>query len=54
MNIMPVGAKKNGNTIYIYYQICPECEEAVVGFKEVKPFAYALSTQTEDLTLLHK
>jgi hypothetical protein len=54
MNTMPVGAKKNGNIIYLYYQICPECEEAVVGFKEVKPFAYALSTQTDDLTLLHK
>lgn len=33
MNIMPIGVKKNGNTIYLYYQICPECGEAVVGLK---------------------
>ena len=54
MNIIPAGSKRNGNTIYLYFQICPECEEAIVGFKEVTPFSYALSTQTEDLILLHK
>jgi hypothetical protein len=54
MSIIPVGAKKSGNTIYLYFQICPECDEAIVGFKEVKPFSITLSTQTDDLTLLHK
>ena len=34
MNNTLIGKNAKNNNIFIYYQICPECREPIVGLKE--------------------
>ncbi len=48
-----VGFKKGKfDAIYVYYQMCPECDEPVIGFKEVKSTEFPFSTQGEGVILM--
>lgn len=34
MNNALVGRNRRNNSIFLYFQLCPECEEPIVGVKE--------------------
>jgi uncharacterized protein YlaI len=34
MNSTPIGKNAKNNNIFIFYQICPECREPIIGIKE--------------------
>ncbi len=51
----PIGLNKDGKQMYVYYQVCPSCKDAIVGVKvpqEGKFICYP--NDTEGLVLLHK
>jgi hypothetical protein len=61
MNIHPqmsnvfIGKNGRNNGVFIYYQICPECKEPVVGIKEsLKGEVYLNPNEVEGLVILTK
>jgi hypothetical protein len=48
-----LGVIQEGMNVFVYYQMCPECKEPVVGVRELKDLL-ALSIDVQDLTLLTK
>jgi hypothetical protein len=51
----PIGLNKDNKQVYVYYQICPSCKDAVVGIKtpkEGKLICYP--HDVEGLILLYK
>ncbi len=50
-----VGQNKKKEWVYVYYQICPKCNEPIIGIKVPKKGEwYPSRFDTEDLVLLHK
>ncbi|MGB0025267.1 MAG: hypothetical protein WBP64_00375 [Nitrososphaeraceae archaeon] len=48
-----VGKNARNNTIFVYYQICPECKEPVIGIKEsAKGEVYLNPNDVEGLVLM--
>jgi hypothetical protein len=61
MNIHPqmsnvfIGKNGRNSGVFIYYQICPECKEPVVGIKEsLKGEVYLNPNEVEGLVILTK
>jgi hypothetical protein len=53
MNNIFIGKNGKNNSIFIYYQICPECREPIVGIKEaLKGEVYLNPNNVEGLVLL--
>lgn len=51
----PVGLNKENKQVYVYYQICPSCKDAIVGIKTPKEGSFiCYPNDTEGLILLHK
>ena len=51
----PIGLNKDNKQMYVYYQVCPSCKDAIIGVKvpsEGKTFCYP--NDVEGLVLLHK
>jgi phage terminase large subunit GpA-like protein len=53
MHTQLIGSNSKGMNVFVYYQMCPECNEPVVGVRELKDLL-ALSIDVQDLTLLTK
>lgn len=53
MHTQLIGSNSRGMNVFIYYQLCPECKEPVVGVRELKDLL-ALSIDVQELTLLTK
>jgi hypothetical protein len=53
MRTQLMGSNTRGMYVFVYYQLCPNCKEAIVGVKEQKDLA-ALNIDIKDLTLLTK
>jgi len=49
MQFSAIGRNGKGHYVYVYYQICPECKEPIVGIKEGGP-----SNNVEGITLLKR
>ncbi|HKX96638.1 MAG TPA: hypothetical protein VJL78_02260 [Candidatus Nitrosocosmicus sp.] len=50
-----VGKNKRNVSIFVYFQICPECDEPIVGIKEAtRGEVYMNPNNTEGLVLLTK
>ena len=50
-----VGKNKRNASIFVYFQICPECDEPIVGIKEAtRGEVYMNPNNIEDLALLRK
>jgi hypothetical protein len=48
-----VGKNARNNTIFVYYQICPECREPIIGIKEsIKGEIYLNPNDVENLVLI--
>jgi hypothetical protein len=55
MSINWVGMNASNANVYVYYQLCPECREPVVGYREQrKDESFVLSSDLKDLILLSK
>ena len=55
MNNAVVGKNKRNVNIFVYFQLCPECEEPIIGVKEAaKGEIYMNPNDTEGLLLLKK
>ena len=53
MNNSLVGKNARNNTIFVYYQICPECKEPIIGIKEsLRGEAYLNPNDVEDIVLI--
>ena len=53
MNNSIVGKNARNNTIFVYYQICPECKEPIIGIKEsIKGEIYLNPNDVEGLVLI--
>ena len=53
MNNSIVGKNARNNTIFVYYQICPECKEPIIGIKEsIKGEIYLNPNDVENLVLI--
>ena len=53
MNNSIVGKNARNNTIFVYYQICPECREPIIGIKEsIKGEIYLNPNDVENLVLV--
>jgi hypothetical protein len=44
---------RRGMNVFVYYQMCPECKEPVIGVRELKDLL-ALSIDVQDLTLYNE
>jgi hypothetical protein len=53
MHTQLIGSNSRDMNVFIYYQMCPECKEPVVGVRELKDLL-ALSIDVQELTLLTK
>ena len=54
MNNSIVGKNARNNTIFVYYQICPECKEPIIGIKEsIKGEIYLNPNDVENLVLIN-
>ena len=54
MRNFSLGLNKDNKHIYVYYQICPRCEDSIVGIKVLKDGQSICNpNDTEDLVLLH-
>lgn len=53
MRTQLIGSNTRGMYVFVYYQLCPNCKEPIVGVKEQKDLA-ALNIDIKDLTLLTK
>ncbi len=50
-----IGRNKRNISIFIYYQLCPECDEPIVGIKEAyRGEVYMKPSNVEGLVLLKK
>jgi len=50
-----VGRNKRNTSIFVYFQICPECDEPIVGIKEAtRGEVYMNPNNIEGLVLLGK
>ncbi len=50
-----IGKNARNNGIFVYYQICPECKEPIVGIKEsLKGEVYLNPNEVEGLVILTK
>jgi phage terminase large subunit GpA-like protein len=48
-----VGTNANNANVYVYFQICPDCKEPVIGIKEAKKDEFfLLASDAQDLILL--
>jgi hypothetical protein len=55
MNNTLIGKNKRNVSIFIYYQLCPECGEPIVGIKESsKGEVYMNPNDVEGLVFLSK
>ena len=51
----PIGLNKENKQVYVYYQIYPNCKDAIVGIKTPKEGSFiCYPNDTEGLILLHK
>ena len=51
----PIGLNKDGKQMYVYYQVCPSCKDAIVGVKVPQGGKFiCYPNDTEGLVLLHK
>jgi hypothetical protein len=48
-----MGSNTRGLYVFVYYQLCPNCKEPIVGVKEQKDLD-ALNIDIKDLILLIK
>jgi phage terminase large subunit GpA-like protein len=54
MRNFPLGLNKENKHIYVYYQICPSCDDSIVGIKVLKDGQSICNpNDSEDLVLLH-
>jgi len=50
-----MGLKKDSKQVYVYYQICPNCKDAIMGIKTPNEGSFiCYPIDTESLILLHK
>jgi hypothetical protein len=49
MQFSAIGRNGRKEYVYVYYQMCPECKEPIIGLKEGSP-----SGSTEHMTILRK
>ena len=55
MQSMLTGPNAKGINVYVFYQICPECREPIVGVREKRQNkTFVLSSDVQDLALLTK
>ena len=55
MNNALVGKNKRSASIFVYFQICPECDEPIIGIKEAtRGEVYMNPNNIEGLVLLRK
>jgi hypothetical protein len=55
MNNALVGKNKRNASIFVYFQICPECDEPIIGIKEAtRGEVYMNPNNIEGLVLLGK
>jgi hypothetical protein len=55
MNNALVGKNKRNASIFVYFQICPECDEPIIGIKEAaRGEVYMNPNNMEGLVLLRK
>jgi len=55
MNNALIGKNKRNASIFVYFQICPECDEPIIGIKEAtRGEVYMNPNNTEGLVLLRK
>jgi hypothetical protein len=55
MNNALVGKNKRNASIFVYFQICPECDEPIIGIKEAaRGEVYMNPNNIEGLVLLRK
>jgi len=55
MNNAYIGTNTNNVNIYVYFQLCPECKEPIIGVREQrKDEIYPLSIDIQGLALLTK
>lgn len=48
-----VGYKKGKlDTVYVYYQLCPKCDEPIIGYKEFKSGEFPGLVDTESVLLM--
>ena len=48
-----VGFKKRKfDSAYVYYQLCPKCEELIVGYKEIKSGEFPALVDPESVLLM--
>ena len=53
MHTQLMGSSTKGMYIFVYYQLCPNCNEPIVGVREQEDLD-ASNIEIEDLTLLTK
>jgi hypothetical protein len=48
-----VGFKKRKfDSVYVYYQLCPKCEEPIIGYKEIKSGEFPALVDHESVLLM--
>jgi hypothetical protein len=53
MSNLFIGKNGKNNNVFIYYQICPECREPIIGLKEsLKGEVYLNPNDVEGLIIL--
>jgi hypothetical protein len=53
MSNLIIGKNGKNNNVFIYYQICPECREPIIGLKEsLKGEVYLNPNDVEGLIIL--
>jgi phage terminase large subunit GpA-like protein len=53
MNNVLIGKNRKNNSVFAYYQMCPECKEPILGIKEsMKGEVYLNPNDVERLVLL--
>ena len=53
MRTQLMGSNTRGMYVFVYYQLCPNCKEPIVGVREQKDLD-AMNIDVQDLTLLTK
>jgi hypothetical protein len=44
--------KKKFDSVYVYYQLCPQCEEPIIGYREIKSGEFPAFVDPESLLLM--
>jgi len=48
-----VGFKKGKfDSVYVYYQLCPKCDEPIIGYREIKPGEFPGLVDAESVLLM--